>query len=204
MKLLKIVFFCAFAALVGCSNVGEANLDAPAPVMEQLTTYNIGVGDSLTVNVWRNPELTLDVQVRPDGKISMPLIGDVDASGRSASDLSKSIEELLAGFIRNPQVTTIVSNATSHDYHRRVRVTGAVEQPISIPFREGMTVLDLVLEAGGLTDFAMPNKARLYRKTNAGVEAYTVRLGDILNKGALSTNYQVGPSDILTIPERVF
>jgi polysaccharide export outer membrane protein len=199
---LLLTFALSFL-LISCGST-TTNTSAPAPVSGKYTDYKLGVGDQITVNVWRNPELSLAVPVRPDGMISMPLVGDTQAAGLSASELSTALQDKLVNFIRNPQVTVIVTDATSTDYQRRVRVTGAVEAPISVPHREGMTVLDLVLEAGGLTEFALANRAALYRKTSSGVEAYSIRLGDILNRGELSTNYELAPSDIITIPERAF
>ena len=191
-------------ALFGCSSAPKTGLEAPVANTDTAREYKIGVGDQLTVNVWRNPELSLDVPVRPDGKISMPLVGDVQAAGLSASALSDALSKSLVNYIRNPQVAVIVTSATSTDYLSRIRVTGAVESPLSVPYRDGMTVLDVVLEAGGLTDFAVPNKAILYRRTEEGVKAYSVRLGDILNRGKLETNYSLTPSDIVTVPERSF
>ncbi len=199
----KLGLILAASLFIGCASQSELSELAPEKV-EALAVYEIGVGDVLDINVWRNPELSLTVPVRPDGKISMPLVGDVTAAGLSASDLSKSLQDSLVNFIRNPQVTIIVAETISADFNRRVRVTGAVDNPISVAHRDGMTVLDLVLDAGGLNEFALPNRAKLYRKTPEGVKAYSIKLGDILNRGTLDTNYELAPSDIITIPERSF
>ncbi len=205
MNKLKMAFLCVLSlVIVGCGSNQIASSSAPAEVGDKYAVYKIGVGDQLTVSVWRNPELSLDVPVRPDGKISMPLVGDIEAAGHSAAELSEALRAELVNYIRNPQVAVIVTSATSTDYQRRVRVTGAIEKPLSLPHRDGMTVLDLVLEAGGLTEFAVPNRAVLYRKTGEGVQAHSVRLGDILNKGKLETNYNLAPSDIVSVPERTF
>ncbi|WP_039916214.1 XrtA/PEP-CTERM system exopolysaccharide export protein [Cellvibrio mixtus] len=166
--------------------------------------YRIGVGDALQINVWRNPELTVAVPVRPDGKISMPLIGDVVAASLTATELSQNITKNLSSFVRSPQVTVIVSNPSSSDFQRRVRITGAVKSPQSIPFREGMTVLDLVLIAGGPNEFASANKARLYRKVNGELKVYKIRLDDLMSDGQVETNYPLQPSDIVSVPERAF
>ncbi len=205
MKFVKLIFTTVFcgAILFGCGST-PAKMEAPTTYQAPAQQYKIGVGDSLAINVWRNPELTLEVPVRPDGKISMPLVGEASAAGISASDLSDNLQQALSGYIRNPQVTVIVLNPASTDYQSRVRVTGSVENPISVPYRSGMTVLDLVLEAGGTTEFAIANNAKLFRKTASGVETYIIRLGNILNKGELSTNYPLAPSDIITVPERSF
>lgn len=166
--------------------------------------YVIGVGDQLRVNVWKNPELSMDVPVRPDGKISLPLIGDINAQGQTAKQLADAITKSLLTYLRSPQVGVIVTNAGSVDYLLRVRVTGAVNNPLSVPHKDGMTVLDLVLEAGGPTQYASSNRAKLYRKIDGEVKVYPIRLHDILNKGQLATNYTLSPSDIVTVPERVF
>lgn len=201
-SLAVVLLSVVFAA--GCGSSAKVVEQKPESTKGKYFDYYIGVGDQISINVWRNEDLSLEVPVRPDGKISMPLVGEVVAAGNTAQALSDNIKSSLENYIRNPQVTVIVTDALSSDYQRRVRVTGAVEDPISIPQREGMTVLDLVLEAGGLTEFAIPNKAKLYRKTSQGVVAYPIYLGDILNKGKLETNFHLAPSDIISIPERVF
>lgn len=187
-----------------CTSTIEVSHKAPEPQQSQYSEYNIGIGDQLAISVWRNQELSMGLPVRPDGKISLPLIGEIEAAGKSASQLSQDLHDALISFIRNPQVTVIVTNASSTDFLRRVRLTGAVDEPLSIPHREGMTILDLVLQAGGLSEFAVPNKTVLFRRTDSGVKAYGIRLGDILNKGKLDTNYDLVPSDIVTVPERSF
>ena len=188
--------------LWGCSSSGVN--DAPAVESGSLSdVYTIGVGDELRINVWKNPELSVDVPVRPDGKISIPLIGDIRASDRTAPELAEQITKGLKTYIRSPQVTVIVASAGSVDFQRRVRITGAVETPVSIPHRDGMTVLDLVLEAGGPTEFAAPNRAKLYRKVNGEMKVYSIYLDDLLLKGELKSNYKLAPSDIITVPERL-
>src|SRR5690606_17552711 len=146
--------------------------------------YRIGVGDLLQVQVWRNAELSTSVPVRPDGKISSPLVGDIVAAGLTTQELAQAITAKLSNYVRNPEMTIIVTNPASADYLRRVRVTGAVRAPTSITYRQGMTVLDVVLEAGGLTEFASPGNARLYRTDNDGrTKIYPVDLDDILKNG---------------------
>jgi polysaccharide export outer membrane protein len=141
--------------------------------------------------------------VRPDGKISVPLVGDVVAGGRTPDEVAKDLQTKLGAYVREPQVTVILTELRSHEYLSRVRVTGAVRQPVSIPYRQGMTVLDAVLAAGGLTEFAAPDHSSLHRKTGNGAQAYGVQLGNILENGDLSTNYKVAPGDVITVPERV-
>lgn len=203
-RLTWFVSVLSLGLLLGaCSSTKNV---APPPVADTGATeeYRIGVGDALDINVWRNPELSVSVPVRPDGKISMPLIGDIVAANLTTKELSDGIVTNLTNYVRSPQVTVIVTNPSSSDFQRRVRITGAVNNPQSIPYRDGMTVLDLVLLAGGANEFASGNKARLYRKINGQIKVYPIRLNDLVNKGDVRTNYPLQPSDIVTVPERSF
>jgi polysaccharide export outer membrane protein len=166
--------------------------------------YRIGVDDVLQITVWRNPELSVTVPVRPDGKISVPLIGDVQAGGNAPMQVAAIIKDKLSTYIREPNVAVILTQLRSHEFLSRVRVTGAVRTPRSMPYRQGMTVLDVVLEAGGINDFAVPNRTKVYRRLKAKIEIIDVDLGDILNKGKLETNVEIRPGDVVTIPERLF
>lgn len=166
--------------------------------------YKIGIADVLSVVVWKSPELSTDGPVRPDGRISVPLGGDVLAAGKGVEELSADITTKLSSYVRNPVVTVMVRDPVSSDYLSRVRITGAVEMPQSLQHKEGMTVLDLVLLAGGTTDFAKGNSAKLYRTKDGKVEVFPVNLNDILKHGNIQTNYFLAPSDILTVPERSF
>lgn len=190
--------------LAGCSTknvVTEQPVESSIGIVDE---YKLGIGDQVTVNVWRNPDLSVDVVVRPDGKISVPLAGDVKVDGVSSKELSGIIEERLTSYIRNPKVTVIVSNPTSADFIHRVRVTGAVAAQRSIPYRKGITVLDVILEAGGVTPFANADGSKLYRQTANGAKVYPIYLNDILEKGILDSNYTLYPQDIITVPERGF
>lgn len=173
-------------------------------VLTGANVFYIGVDDVLQVNVWKNPELSVTVPVRPDGKISVPLIGDVQAGGRVPMEVAKSITKKLKKFVRTPQVTVILTQLNSHEFVSRVRVTGAVRSPVSLPYRQGMTVLDAVLQAGGLNEFASANSGKLYRKTSKSTASYNTYLKDILNSGELETNYELMPGDIISVPERLF
>jgi len=166
--------------------------------------YKIGVDDRIQVSVWRNPDLSVTVPVRPDGKISVPLIGDVQAGGLTAEEVANTIKQKLSYYIRDPDVTVIVVELRSHEFLSRVRITGAVRTPRSIPWREGMTVLDAVLEAGGINDFAAPDRTKVYRKTSTKTEVIKIELGEILNEGRLATNIELKPGDVITVPERLF
>jgi polysaccharide export outer membrane protein len=189
--------------LAACSNSKKITMP---PISDRgvMDEYRIGVGDSLQINVWRNAELSTSVPVRPDGKISLPLVGDIMAANLTTAQLSQNIIVGLESYVRSPQVTVIVTNPSSSDFQRRVRITGAVQSPQSIAYREGMTVLDLFLIAGGANEFASANKAKLYRKVNGETKVYPIHLTDLIENGNLETNYPLQPSDIVTVPERSF
>ncbi|HEX4479615.1 MAG TPA: XrtA/PEP-CTERM system exopolysaccharide export protein [Rudaea sp.] len=170
-----------------------------------VATYHIGVDDMVQVSVWHNPDLSVTVPVRPDGNISVPLIGDVRAGGRAPEEVAADVKQKLATYLRDPQVAVILTELRSHEYLSRVRVTGAVHQPVSIPYRQGMTVLDAVLAAGGTTEFAAGDRTQLYRRDEGGgVKPFDVKLDKIMKKGELSSNIAVQPGDIITVPERAF
>lgn len=206
MASYRAVFVSLFfsLAVAACATSGNPQFGPPpAETFATGETYQIGVDDIVQVTVWRNPELGITVPVRPDGMISVPLAGDVMAGGRTPPEVASDIQGKLATYVRDPQVAVILTELRSHEYLSRVRVTGAVRQPISIPYRQGMTVLDAVLAAGGVTEFAAPDRSDLYRKSgNGGTRSYAVRLDRILHKGDLSTNFKVAPGDVITIPER--
>jgi len=189
---------------VGCSTINTVNEQPVESSIGIVEEYLLGIGDEVSVNVWRNSDLSVAVTVRPDGKISVPLAGDLKVDGKSTEELSKIIETKLSDFIRNPKVTVIVTNPTSAEFIHRIRVTGAVAQQRSIPYRKGITVLDVVLEAGGLSPFANGDDSKLYRQTAEGAKVYPIYLDDILEKGLLDSNYRLFPQDIITVPERGF
>jgi len=190
--------------LAGCSSISKQERDAEAPPAVEPGGYKIGVDDRVQVSVWRNAELSVTVPVRPDGMISVPLIGDVLAGGKTAPELAADIKGKLAVYVRDPTVTVIVTDLRSHEYLSRVRVTGAVRTPRSAQYRQGMTVVDAVLEAGGLNDFAAPNRTKLYRTIDGKPKVYSIELGDILNSGKLETNMKLFPGDVIAVPERLF
>ena len=202
VSLFGRVLWLAIAAsgLIACSNT------SPAPPPNNTGTdfsdeYKIGVGDTLYVNVWRHEDLTLTVPVRPDGKISVPLAGDIVAGNQTPEQVGVAVTDSLSEYVRDPVVTVIVTQMGSDQYRSRVRVTGAVNRPTSSPYRQGMTVLDAVLEAGGVSEFANPSRAALYRSSGERVK---IDLRGILNKGDMSTNYALAPGDVITVPERAF
>lgn len=205
MNSIKIyTAFLLATVLTACSGV-KTNIEQPPNVDANAQgLYQIGIGDELSVNVWRNQELSIDIAVRPDGFISLPLVGDIAANGETAEQLAKKIKQQLGSYVRNPEVTVIVVRANSAEFMHRVRLTGAVRNPISIPHRSNMTVLDLILSAGGVTEFAANNKSLLYRTINGEVKVYPIYLTEILEQGNVRTNYKLAPGDIVTVPERRF
>jgi len=197
---------CALLALLmvsACGTTKPPELAAQAPG-QLIDSYHVGVDDVVQVSVWRNPDLSVNVPVRPDGMISVPLVGDVRAGGRTPIQIAEDVKKRLSTYIREPNVTVIVTGLRSHEYLNRVRVTGAVRQIRSMTYRQGMTVLDAVLEAGGPNDFASPNGTKLYRKSGDQVSVFDVELRNILEKGDLGTNYALLPGDVITVPERLF
>ena len=205
---MKGVFALASVFLLSAASAADSGTvpheTTPHETVSDAPTYHIGVDDVVQVSVWHNPDLSATVPVRPDGKISLPLVGDVMAGGRAPPDVAADVKERLTAYVRDPQVAVIVTELRSHEYLSRVRVTGAVRQPVSIAYRQGMTVLDAVLAAGGPTDFAAADRSELYRKDGASTHAFDVRLGKIMKKGDLETNLAVQPGDIITVPERAF
>ena len=208
----RIIFFLATiiigAVVSGCAS--DAHISATSKFLKSNNApriaqqYHIGVDDRVLVNVWRNPELSVEVPVRPDGKISMPLIGDVVAAGYSPEEVAAHIEKRLQNYIRDPNVAVLITGLQSHEYLTRVRVTGAVNNSVSLNYRQGMTVLDAILAAGGLNDYAAPNHTKLYRILGGKTRIISIYLGDILNKGQLETNIELRPRDIIAVPERIF
>jgi polysaccharide export outer membrane protein len=164
--------------------------------------YKIGPLDSVSVQVWRNPELSMSVTVRPDGKISAPLIEDLPALGKDPTTLARDIEKALSKYIRDPVVTVIVGGFVG-PYPEQIRVVGEAARPQAIPYRQGMTILDLMIVVGGITDFADGNKATILR-TSEGDRQYSVRIKDLLKRGDISANVDVKPGDILLIPQSWF
>lgn len=204
----KVFIFFVILILGGCAS--DAYLAADSELLSTQNTsktvaeYRIGVDDTVQINVWRNTELSVTVPVRPDGKISMPLIGDVHAAGYTPEEVAEHIQKRLSNFVRDPNVTLMVTGLQSNEYLTRIRVTGAVNTPSSLNFRQGMTVLDAILTSGGVNDFAAPDKTKLYRKIAGKSRVISIYLGDILYKGKLTTNIELRPGDIITVPERLF
>lgn len=167
------------------------------------TTYRIGPGDTLQVFVWRNPEISATIEVRPDGMISTPLVEDMVAVDKTPTQLARDMEVVLATYLKSPSVNIIVSGFQGTPASM-VRVVGQAQNPQSIPYREGMTLLDVMIAVGGLGEFAAGNKAKLVRTTNGVATEYRIRLSDLLNKGKIEENAAIVPGDVIVIPESFF
>ncbi|WP_132999450.1 XrtA/PEP-CTERM system exopolysaccharide export protein [Luteimonas arsenica] len=190
--------------LAACATPGYDTTVAPLPPeTTNVDSYRLGVDDIVQVSVWGHPDAGVTAPIRPDGMISVPLLGDVAAGGRTPPEVAQDIQTRLQEYVKDARVSVILTELHSHEYLSRVRVTGAVRQPVSIPYRAGMTVLDAVLAAGGVTEFAAPNRSSLHRKTGSGTGSYSVQLDNVLNGGDLTTNYPVAPGDVITVPERI-
>lgn len=187
--------------LGACSSRGQAPAVVETP--EEPPMYQIGAGDSLTIFVWRNPDLTTSVVVRPDGRISVPLIEDLYVEGKTPSELSREIETQLADYVQEPLVTVTVGGFVG-TYPQQVRIVGEATQPMAIPYRANMTVLDAVIQAGGLTEFANGNRTTLVRVEDGTPKEYRVYLDDLLKDGDISANLPLLPGDILIVPETFF
>jgi len=195
------------AAVLAGSSLGLAEPPAPPPdqshaMAPSSADYLIGPGDTLQVFVWRNPELSVTVPVRPDGKISTPLVEDMAAVGKTPSVLARDIEKVLAEYVRSPQVNIIVTQPQS--VFSQVKVIGQVSKPAAIPYRAGMTILDAVLAVGGLSTFAAGDRSRLVRTEDGKQVEIRVKLDALVNSGDMSQNLALRPGDVLVVPESRF
>ncbi len=190
----------AAALVAGCATQEYP----PAPATAASPDYNwiIGPGDQINIVVWRNPELSASVPVRPDGKIATPLVEDLPAIGKDATTLARDIEKALAKYIRDPVVTVIVTGFIG-PYSEQIRVVGEAAKPQILPYRQKMTMLDVMIVVGGLTDFADGNKATILRASE-GNKQYSVRLKDLIKRGDISANVEMRPGDVLIIPQSLF
>lgn len=197
---LAVTGSVVMGALGGCAT----NVYPPAPEKAAEPSYNyiIGPGDSVNIQVWRNPELSMSVPVRPDGKISAPLIEDLPAMGKDSTSLARDIEKALEKYIREPVVTVIVTGFVG-PYSEQIRVVGEAAKPQALPYLQKMTLLDLMIAVGGITDFADGNGATILR-TSEGNKQYSVRLKDLIKSGDVSANVEMKPGDVLIIPQSWF
>lgn len=176
----------------------------PAPPRAASGDYNyiIGAGDTVNIVVWRNPELSGSYPVRPDGKLAAPLVDELVAQGKTPPELARDIEKKLATYVRDPVVTVIVTGFVG-PYSEQIRVVGEAARPLFLPYKQKMTLLDVMIAAGGLTDFADGNRA-IIQRTSEGNKQYAVRLKDLIKRGDLTANVEMRPGDILVIPQGLF
>jgi polysaccharide export outer membrane protein len=199
-RLLPLVALFLGAALAAC---GTSREDPPAPQEITASDYVIGPGDSFSVFVWRNPELSTGVQVRPDGKISIPLVEDMPVSGKTPTEVARALEEKLAVYVQDPVVTVIMSGFAG-PFDRQIRVLGEAAQPQALPYRDTMTLLDVLIAVGGITEFADGNGATLTRVVDGEATQYGLRIDDLLQEGDMTANVPMLPGDVVVIPESFF
>ena len=194
------------AALVGLA-LGLGGCSGNPPVVEPgpriATPYLIGPGDTLNIVVWRSPELSLVVPVRPDGKITTPLVEDLQASGKSPNQLARDIEQVLSRYVQNPVVTVIITTFGG-PYSQQIRVIGEAAKPQALAYRERMTLLDVMIAVGGITEFAAGNRASILRTEGGKTHQFRVLLQDLIRGGDLSANVEMRPGDVLVIPQSFF
>lgn len=189
-------------ALCGCAGQGPIAATLPPPAAD--VDYVIGPGDGLSVFVWQNPELSTTVRVRPDGRISMPLVEDMQSVGKTPSQLADDLEVALSEYVRMPNVTVIVEGFGVGAFGNQIRVLGTgAARPQAVPYRDGLTLIDVMIEVG-LTPFAAGNRATLLRRVDGQVRESRVRLEDLLSRGDLDANVVLSPGDVLIIPETRF
>jgi len=201
----KLFVFCSVIFIIlmtGCSSNKQLTLDS-ATYAGGAPLYIIGPGDNVNIFVWGNGELSSSVPVRPDGRITTPLVEDVVASGKTASQLARDMEKELARYIKNPVVTVIVTGFTGR-YSEQIRVIGEAAKAQSLPYREHLTLLDVMISVGGLTELAAGNKASIARVVDGKQQQYNVRLADLIQEGDITANVDMLPGDVLIIPEAWF
>lgn len=193
----------AALVLTGCGlMLGTVHPPAPASAAINDYTYVIGAGDSLNIIIWRNPELSMSVPVRPDGKVSAPLVEELPVQGKTPVEVAREVEKRLAVYVRDPVVTVLVTGFVG-PYSEQIRVVGEAARPQALPYRVKMSMLDVMIAVGGLTDFADGNRATILR-TSEGNKQYSVRLRDLIKRGDVSANVDMRPGDILIIPQSFF
>ncbi len=197
--LLAAVLVLGLGACAG----GEDLPPAAVGEMASAPMYKIGPGDTLRIFVWGNPGLSDTVPVRPDGRVSIPLLEDLEVTEKTPTELAREIEQKLGAYVQDPLVTVIVTDFVG-PFTQQVRVVGAAAEPQAIPYRANMTALDVMIEVGGLTEFAAGNRATLIRTEDNEQKQYRIRLDDLVKDGEISANVEMRPGDILIIPESFF
>ena len=203
---IQAAFSRVLIVLLPVFTVACANSSAypPAPTAAATPDYNyiVGPGDSLNIIVWRNPELSMSVPVRPDGKVTTPLVDELVAQGKTPTQIARDVEKELAKYVRDPIVTIIVTGFVG-PYSEQIRVVGEATKPQFLPYKQKMTLLDVMIAVGGLTDFADGNAALIVRAAE-GDKRYTVRIKDLVKRGDITANVEMKPGDILIIPQGWF
>ena len=200
----KTAFILGVLLLFGCANAPELQIDSPEKQAAHFSgDYLIGPGDGLNIFVWRHPEVSVVVPVRPDGKVSTPLVEDVVAAGKTSTQLARDIEDILSVYIKQPKVTVIIQSFGG-GYDQRIRVVGQAMQPQALGYRDGMTLLDVMISVGGLTEYAAGNRAVVMRTANGVQQKLDVDLEDLLEEGNVAVNIDMMPGDILVIPQSWF
>lgn len=189
-------------AAAGCHNAPPLPPAPPASALPS-SEYIIGPGDKLNIFVWRNPELSLSVDVRPDGRLSIPLVEDVVAIGKTPTQLARELEQRLSKYIKEP-VVTVIAQGFIGPFNEQVRIIGEASQPRAVPYRTDMTVLDAMIEVGGLTRYAAGNDSIIVRTAGGRQQTYSVHLDDLIKDGDVASNVALQPGDILIIPQRLF
>jgi polysaccharide export outer membrane protein len=201
---MKPVMWACVAAtalvLGGCATKNPLAADTVIPPAKD---YLVGPGDNINIIVWRNPEVSMSVPVRPDGKITTPLVEDLPAAGKTSTQLARDIEVALAKFIQQPVVTVVVTGFVGQ-FSEQIRVIGAAARPQALSYRRDMSLMDVMIAVGGVTEFAAGNRANLIRTIDGKQQTYTVRLNDLIRNGDISANVPVLPGDVLIIPESFF
>ena len=199
LRFVGALAVCLLSACSTPSGMSSATLEPPATASE----YKIGPGDALNITVWRNPEVSMSVPVRPDGKISTPLVDDLVAIGKTPSELARDVEKALSKYIQQPVVTIIVTSFVGL-YDQQIRVIGQAAKPQALQYRENMSLMDVLIAVGGITEFAAGNKASIVRNVSGSQRRLNVRLSDLMRDGDISANVPMRPGDILVIPESFF
>ena len=200
--LRAVALVALLGQLAGCAFFGTRYPPAPESASVEDYTYIIGPGDSINIIVWRNPEVSMAVPVRPDGKLSTPLVDELVAIGKTSVQLARDIEKQLEKYVRDPIVTVIVTGFVG-PYGQQIRIIGEAARPQVLAYKQNMTVLDVMIAVGGLTDFAAGNNASILRGGD-GNKQYSVRLRDLVRRGDISANVEMRPGDILIIPQSYF
>jgi polysaccharide export outer membrane protein len=201
----KLIKHAAVATAAACMLVLGGCASTVTPPQTQVTNadYLIGPGDTVNIMVWRNPEVSMAVPVRPDGKITTPLVEDLPAAGKTSTELARDIEKALAKFIQQPVVTVIVTNFIGN-FSEQIRVVGQAAKPQALPYRRDMTLMDVMIAVGGVTEFAAGNRASLIRTVDGKQQKYNVHLDALIKDGDISANMPMRPGDVLVIPESFF